>query len=346
VVAGTAVAVTAAAVSFGIGNAVADVSSAPTGTALCVQNGVGLVLTPTPAGRCIAGQTPMALANLSGVIALSNSVGQLQNGVGQLQNGVGQLQNGQGALQNSVNGLQNGFNGLQSLTISRFTGGSSIGANGNGSTSTYTVPAAVTELQVELWGGGGGGGGGGTGGDNPGGGGAQGDYTHSVINVVPGDTCTVVVGSGGSGGPQTSALGSAGVTGGAPTFSCTQSPASLNAPGGQGAAAFQFGGSNPTPGDSSAAYQTYAGQRGTDGFGSMSTGAPGGGVGFPGTGGRGGNSADGVSVFIPTAGQTGSPGLVLITPVSKPAQGSRAGSSRLARREIPGWSAHRVKSPN
>ncbi len=261
-------------------------TSAPSGTSLCVPNGLGVVLTPTASGRCLLGQTPVAVANLGGVSGLSTAV-----------------------------------NNLEVLTPVRFTGGA---PGAGGTSSTYTVPAGVNELRVELWGGGGGGGGGGSSDEfeEAGSGGAQGYYTHSVIEVVPGDTCTVVVGNGGAGGGGTvGADGNNGQPGQASTFSCTQTPQSLTAPGGMGAGngvpipSGRTPGLDPAPLEApSAAFQTYPGQEGGPGHVLPSTdGGQGGGAGFPGTGGKGG--ALGLSM-VGGAGGTGSPGLAVITPVS------------------------------
>lgn len=87
-----------------------------------------------------------------------------------------------------------GFNGVQEFTQS----------------GTFTVPAGVTHLLVEMWGAGGGGSGafgppcGGIflnlpNGDG-GGGAGSGGYTRAVVSVIPGATYNVVVGSGGAGG--------------------------------------------------------------------------------------------------------------------------------------------------
>lgn len=91
-----------------------------------------------------------------------------------------------------------GFNGIQEFTQS----------------GTFTVPAGVTHLLVEMWGAGGGGGGGSSGLSTGlpaplsasgcagvgGGGGGAGGYTRAVVSVTPGATYTVTVGSGGQGG--------------------------------------------------------------------------------------------------------------------------------------------------
>jgi len=94
------------------------------------------------------------------------------------------------------------------------------------SSGSFTAPAGVTHITVELWGGGGGGGGGGL--DMPtsdcesalggfcifnGAGGGAGGYTRAVIPVTAGTTYSVIVGSGGSGGPASGTAGSGGGTG-------------------------------------------------------------------------------------------------------------------------------------
>lgn len=58
-------------------------------------------------------------------------------------------------------------------------------------TSPWTVPAGVTEVEFELWGAGGGG--------SLGGGGGAGGYIKAIIAVTPGQTYNVTVGQGGNG---------------------------------------------------------------------------------------------------------------------------------------------------
>lgn len=58
----------------------------------------------------------------------------------------------------------------------------------------FVVPEGVTRILVELWGGSGGGGGGA---NLTGGGGGGGGYARAVVNVVPGQTLRLLVGSGG-----------------------------------------------------------------------------------------------------------------------------------------------------
>lgn len=64
--------------------------------------------------------------------------------------------------------------------------------------ATWTAPAGVTSINVQLWGGGGGGAA--TGVANGSGGGGGGAFTNSTISVVPGTTYTLQVGAGGAKG--------------------------------------------------------------------------------------------------------------------------------------------------
>lgn len=63
------------------------------------------------------------------------------------------------------------------------------------SSTTYTIPAGVTQIKVEAWGGGGRGGSR-TSGSNSYGGGGGGAYASRIINVTPLTTYTVTVGTG------------------------------------------------------------------------------------------------------------------------------------------------------
>lgn len=69
--------------------------------------------------------------------------------------------------------------------------------NSPGGTETWTVPANVTSITVELWGGGAGGG---TGGSSALGGGGGGAYTRAVIAVTPNSTINYIIGTGGNTG--------------------------------------------------------------------------------------------------------------------------------------------------
>ena len=72
---------------------------------------------------------------------------------------------------------------------------------------SFTVPAGVTALNIEVWGGGGAGGGA-TGNTSAGGGGAGGSYVKNTAYVViPGNSYTVTVGTGGIGNTTNGAAG-------------------------------------------------------------------------------------------------------------------------------------------
>lgn len=83
---------------------------------------------------------------------------------------------------------------------------------------SWTVPAGVTRIMVELWGAGGGG--------SKGAGGGGGGYLMAILNVNPGDVIPYIIGDPGIGG------GTAGTNGG--NSSITVGIAGLYAMGGQG----------------------------------------------------------------------------------------------------------------
>jgi len=68
------------------------------------------------------------------------------------------------------------------------------------STGTFTVPAGVTSVNVQVWGGGGAGGGNTTNNDGGGGGGGGAYSATNGITVTPGTNLTVTVGAAGTGG--------------------------------------------------------------------------------------------------------------------------------------------------
>ncbi|MBU1214096.1 MAG: LamG domain-containing protein, partial [Gammaproteobacteria bacterium] len=96
-------------------------------------------------------------------------------------------------------------------------------------TGTWTAPAGVTSVDVEVWGGGGAGGGNPTNNDGGGGGGGGAYSKTTAIPVVPGTVYTVTVGAGG--------IGVAGGNGGVGGDSWFNSAATLMAKGGAGGAA-------------------------------------------------------------------------------------------------------------
>jgi hypothetical protein len=108
-------------------------------------------------------------------------------------------------------------NGFSNVTTTVFTQGNVVTsrttyAASTGSLISYTVPSNCTQLIVRAWGAGGGGGGGGA--SSYGGGGA---YVFGKLSVSAGETLSVVVGKGGSGGHtyayRTEGYGSQGVAG-------------------------------------------------------------------------------------------------------------------------------------
>ncbi len=134
-----------------------------------------------------------------------------------------------------------------SVKLGSITSSSAPGSStriGFSSSATWTCPAGVTKITVELWGGGGGGGGGsGAGGPNfqpkygcdmgsgflggHGGPGGKGGYNRGIINVTPGVTYSITIGQAGVGGIGGLASGANGTDGGNSSFSTL-----LTAPGG------------------------------------------------------------------------------------------------------------------
>ncbi len=158
-------------------------------------------------------------------------------------------------------------------------------------TTTWTVPAGVTSVTVEVWGGGGRGGsvGGGltTG---AGGGGGGGAYSRSVLTVTPGATYTVVVGAGSTGaGP-----GGDSYFGSATTVMAKGGNSSTSAAGATGgAAASGFGDVR------------FSGGNGADGSG---TSYGGGGGSSAGTAANGNNATTSTGATAPTGGGDGGNG--------------------------------------
>jgi hypothetical protein len=131
----------------------------------------------------------------------------------------------------SANTMFSGGTSLETIiqTIAGSGGGGPSGLTGQfmivytAGTYSWVAPAGVQSVVLEMWGAGGGGGGGGIGSStNPqgGGGGSSGAYILGTVNVVPGDSYTITVGSKGIGGynthsPQTTNLAT---SGGSSTF--------------------------------------------------------------------------------------------------------------------------------
>jgi hypothetical protein len=187
------------------------------------------------------------------------------------------------------------------------------------SSGTFTVPADVYEIDVELWSGGGGGGGAFNNGYS--GGGTGGGYARNKFVVTPGQTIDVTIGAGGAAGNGSPSNGS---DGGASLFG-----GYMTVPGGpHGLAANgvtagpSASGASPTGGAINIAGQNGSG--GNDGVGGGSGGqapmgggsAPAGSTGgtgssglFPGSGGGG----TGAGASAGYAGGTGAGGLCIVT---------------------------------
>ena len=104
---------------------------------------------------------------------------------------------------------------LLMLLITLFTSFSSFSQTQTfNSSGTYTVPAGVTSITVNVWGGGGGGGGGfnGCSAQGEGSGGGGGGFSSKTIAVTPGEIYTVTVGAAGTAGAYNGNGGAGGTT--------------------------------------------------------------------------------------------------------------------------------------
>lgn len=130
---------------------------------------------------------------------------------------------------------------------------------------SFTVPAGVTKIMVEVVGGGGGGGSGDSGGCGGGGcrgaGGNGGGYAKSILTVVPAAVHTVVVGAAGLG----AASGPCGVgtNGGTSSFG---TPTILSATGGQRGNGCSSNFGSTTPGNGVGGQLNISGQYGQDSY--------------------------------------------------------------------------------
>lgn len=160
--------------------------------------------------------------------------------------------------------LTSDLNGFATWQAPAFTNAAAFNASGS-----FTVPAGVTRLMVEVWGAGGGGG---VGLASNGGGGGGGAYAKDFLIVTSGAVITVTVGNGGASGATT---GGAGGAGAASTFS------TITANGGTGGTT-TAGGAGGTTGT---ALITVTGGSGYNGLNVSTTFPHGGDAGIGGTGG-------------------------------------------------------------
>ena len=196
----------------------------------------------------------------------------------------------------------------QSVTVSQAVGAQTTTYNSVG-TSTFTVPAGVTSIQLTVIGGGGGGGGNDS---SPGASGRAGARASGALAVSPGQILTISVGSGGGGGSsdQGSAPGGVGGTNGlgySGGRGSNSGPTPISGGGGGGGAASAVlvngsptvvaaggggggGGGNGVPGQGVSPGGTSGGIAGGSGTpkGGDGGGAGGGGGGYP-QGGAGGS---------------------------------------------------------
>lgn len=154
--------------------------------------------------------------------------------------------------------------------------------------TSWIVPAGVTQISAVTIGGGGGGGGGESGRDEGVTGGGGGGLAYGTFAVTPGETLTITVGLGGNGGGS----GSDGSAGG--TSSIARG-ATVLLGGGGGGAGRERSTSTVNGGSSSGTERTGGGTGGTSG-GTTNTGGGGGGAaGYSGNGGNGGTSGSGTN---------------------------------------------------
>lgn len=179
-------------------------------------------------------------------------------------------------------------------------------------TSTFTVPAGVTNITVQVWGAGGGGGAG-SGGSGPGGDGGGGGYSKAVLSVTPSESLTILVGTGGL---SAQALSDGGNGGG---YSAVRRGGTfLLQAGGGGGGAGNRGSGGSDHGGAGGGVNGLNGTAGTGGGGGRGTATAGGAGGTAGTGGgagaagianAGGNGGgSGASCSTSVTGQTGGAG--------------------------------------
>ena len=155
-------------------------------------------------------------------------------------------------------------------------------------TRTWTVPAGITSVSVEVWGAGGAGGGS-TSNNNGGSGGGGGGYSSRTFSVVSGQTITYTVGQGGTGSTGNGTSGGNSVL--------TYGGISVTANGGNGGN--RNGGTRGTGGNGT----TSSGSNGITGNASGGNGGDAGNA--PGTGGSGQRDTNGSSGILPGGGGGG-----------------------------------------
>lgn len=170
----------------------------------------------------------------------------------------------------------------------------------SGSSATYTTPAGVAWVRIQMVGGGGGGAGGGASGANGGAGGVGGNTVFNTATANGGGAGTSAVSSGGTGGVTTGLSGAFSIPGGDGSAGTPGLGSTTGGSGGMGAAS-QLGGNGAGSRAATAgsAAKTNSGSGGGGG-GGESTGAGGG---FGGGGGAAGQYIEGY-IIAPAASYT------------------------------------------
>lgn len=184
-------------------------------TAVALSRAVGLTGTPV-AGTLLQATAITALSGFDGGVITAGTITAAQIAAGSIVAGLidANAIDGMTITGNTINGAT--INAGQML-VTGSSGGLFVYENSANQTvqvfnttagaGTWTCPAGVTSVFVELWGGGGGGsyGGGGTGN-----GGGAGAYAASTITVVPGTVYSFFLGNHGNGGTSGSQNGTNG----------------------------------------------------------------------------------------------------------------------------------------
>ena len=185
--------------------------------------------------------------------------------------------------------------------------GASAGSQTYNSSTTFTVPAGVTSIEVHTWGGGGAGGscGNGSATNSAAGGGAGGNYGFSTLTVTPGQNYTITVGNGGTPGAATASTN--GGVGGQTSVTGTGGTVTANGGGGGGGAANNASGTAGTVGATGTATTTRLGGAAAAGGGGT-YGPSGGGGGGAGSGSVGGAASGSTAGTGGTGTYTGGAG--------------------------------------
>ncbi|MCP2029933.1 hypothetical protein L1276_005130, partial [Flavobacterium sp. HSC-32F16] len=196
-------------------------------------------------------------------------------------------------------------------------------------TRTWTVPAGITSVAVEIWGAGGAGGGS-TSNNNGGSGGGGGGYSSRTFAVVPGQTITYTVGQGGNGSTGNGTAGGNSTL----TYAGTTVTSNGGTGGGQNRGTRGTGGNGTTSSGSNGVTGNANGGNGGDAGNTTGTGGAGqsnnsGNSGTSPGGGGGGGEYDNSEFWSwnrPKSGGNGANGRVNIVGACTPTPTSQAGS--------------------